>query len=243
MREILELVPTANWIARLDDDLEQLPRDTFAKLLTAAATYLNQGHRIGAVGGGGAVLKPLTGRLVGRDRLRAISCDRFVDYLATNLFPLFLLDAVRDVGVFSSSLFYGSSEVEYGLRLRRAGYTLVEVGSIAAGVKPQRQTQQGRWRLPAYTWRRYYSIRNQVHIFRTFRYRSALLYLILLRLLIRPVVALPLQPATALSHLRWNWAAVKDGLSERLGRTVDPTDPPLLSSLYSNLAATSEQRH
>ncbi len=66
-----------------------------------------------------------------------------VDHVAGNQLPFFLVGAVRDVGVFCDDLFFGFSELEFGLRLWRAGYTLYGYGPL--WLESRKQTGRLHW--------------------------------------------------------------------------------------------------
>ena len=131
---------------------------------------------------------------------------------------------VRDVGYFDRDLFFGFEEGEYGLRLRRAGYSLYASGEMCReGRQRHDELDQGsRMRTPnnRAAWRRYYSVRNSTLIARTYGRVSARFFVagggaakgaLALTRSRRPLreVLLPLRGAGA-------------GLIGRSGRTVDP---------------------
>lgn len=148
-----------------------------------------------------------------------------VDYIGGGRFPLFSSRAVRACGVFDRRFFFGFDDAEYGLRLRRAGYSLYAHGALWH----EQRALSGRLNLDKLTlrtaeqassWRRYYGVRGITRVARLYGTPLAAAYVSLgggLRAALtlgsvrRPLreVILPLRGAL-------------DGLLGRGGRTVDP---------------------
>jgi GT2 family glycosyltransferase len=141
-----------------------------------------------------------------------------VDYLATNMFPLFSVAAVRDVGTFREDLFFGHDEVEFGLRLRRHGYRLCRLDSTDQTRRPSATS----WRLGSVGWRRYYALRNIIVISREYCGPITTLRVTLVRGFLKPLLNMLVEPSNALRHLRLNTRAVVDAYRGRMGRTVEP---------------------
>ncbi len=236
MEHILEEADDRDWITRVDDDREE-HFDVFEELLRFAIEQRNLDGRVGAVGAVGARYDWRRGRLVRIEDAEIDLGPVDVDYVPTNVFPAFNVGVVREVGVFDAELFYGSSEVEYGLRLREAGFRIVadpvlwkQLGRQSALTAGPRRT------LRPFTWRRYYSLRNQVYVLRQSGHARTALRVALVRGLAKPVLNLPREPRQAWLHLRWNARAVLDGWRGRMGRTVDPED--FAGGLFGDRAAS-----
>ncbi len=213
-----------DWVIRLDDDTPP-PRDDLIEELVDFGT--KRRHEDAAVAGVGVV-----GSRFDYDRGRSVRIDNAeldgpvdVDWLATNCFPAFSCAAIRSHGTLDADLFYGSSEVEYGLRLRRAGQRLVAHGELwrsmgrATADTAGPQLWVGDW-----NWRRYYSLRNQIHLLRRAGRSDTALRVALIRGIAKPAVSLVRHPRSAWTHLRWNARAALDGWRGQLGRTIDPVD-------------------
>ena len=219
MRVALRQAEDDDWIMRCDDDLLPPAKDFFEVIVAEGRQCLARDPLAGALGRAGARYD------VRRSRLSKPSHDsgnRFVlvDYLATGWCPIYRVSAVRDVGVFRSDLFFGLTEVEYGLRMTRRGYHLYRLDLPEHKRAPASQAKR---RLEAPTWRRYYSLRNQIVIHREyFGVRSAVRVAIVVGVL-KPLANIIATPGLALQHLKLNLKAIFHAFRGRLGRTVEPT--------------------
>lgn len=223
MERILLDADDGDWITRIDDDNELEDPDIFGRLLEFAVDQHRIDPMVAAVGGVGSRYDWRRGRLVRIDDSEIDAGPVDVDYVPTNLYPAFNVAAVRDVGVFDRELFYGSSEVEYGLRLRRAGYRLLADPVLWRRLGRRWEHTAGpRRTLRPFSWRRYYSLRNQVHILIEYGHPWTAVKVGVVRGFIKPLVNVPFGPRVALTHLKWSSRAVIDGWRGRMGRTYDP---------------------
>jgi glycosyltransferase involved in cell wall biosynthesis len=228
MRGLLQAAVDDDWIVLLDDDNPPAGPEQFAELLGFARRMRREDPRLAAVGLVGARFDWRRGRLlrVPDDELHG---PVPVDYIGSGQFPLYRVPAVRTVGPFKAELFFGFEELEYGLRLRRAGWSLYADGErwrrrrLAAG----RLGVEGgpSRRLAEPTWRRYYGLRNLIHILLAARRRAAAIRVTLLAGLGKPLLNTPRHPGRSIRHLQLNWRACRDGWAGRLGRTVEPEVP------------------
>lgn len=226
MEHILRVAHDDDWITRSDDDRTE-KFEVYAELLRFAIEQRTADKRVGAVGAVGARFDWRRGRLVRVTDEEIALGPVDVDYVPTGVFPAFNVGAVRDVGVFDVDLFYGSSEVEYGLRLRRAGYRIVANPILWTQLGRQSALTAGpRVTLRPFTWRRYYSLRNQIYLLRRSGHATTAVRVAVVRGLLKPLLNLPRAPRQAWLHLRWNARAVADGWRGRMGRTYDPEEFP-----------------
>lgn len=225
MRHIVGLATDLDWITRLDDDLETLEPDIFEQTLQFATSMIHADPMVAAVGAVGARYDWRRGRLVRIDDGEIGTHPIPVDYVPTNVFPAFRVEAVRKIGVLNSALFYGFSEVEYGLRLRRAGRTLYANPVLWARLGRRSAATSGpRAALRPMNWRRYYSLRNQVYVLRRYGHPVVALRVALVRGVAKPALNMVVAPRQAWRHLRLGLRAGRDGWSGRLGRTIEPND-------------------
>jgi glycosyltransferase involved in cell wall biosynthesis len=214
MRAILEMATDGDWIVLFDDD--DPPRDdsVLRELVAAATEERDRNPAVAAVGLRGAALDRRMGRLIavnGRGLADA-------DYLHSQWFPLYSVNAIRQVGGFSSDLFFGFEELEFGLRLRRAGYRVLVWDRN--GAMPLRSTRPS-FRVTDFDWRSYYSLRNLIHILRqNDALRGACTVAVIA--VAKPLANLPLRPRNAFKALRSNLRAIADGWRGNLGRPIDP---------------------
>lgn len=225
MERVLTFADDRDWIVVFDDDDPPHSTTALGELADFGETMLARDPRtavVGVVGGRfdwrrGSMLRVPDAELDG-----PVS----VDFIGGGHLPLYLTEAIRAVGPFSKEIFFGLSEVEHGLRLRRAGYSIyadgarwrarrADAGRLGLTIAPSR-------RLPEVGWRRYYSLRNAIYILRSAGKRRAALRLTFVRGLGKPFLNLPLTPSLAVRHLALNTRACWDGWRGRMGKRIEP---------------------
>ena len=220
------VVPSAadeDWITLFDDD-DPLPHPQLLGLLSERASELaGRSGRIGGVGLRGSTFDRRRGYPVPvelqHDR------DAPVDYLHGGFFPCYRVGAVRAVGPFRSSLFFGWADLEYGLRLRRAGYELwmaVDLWRRDASSMghPSERVRPALGLEPADA-RRYYRMRNWFRLLPEYAGWPTTARVFALAGLAKPIMNLPVQPLLAWRHLRLNVRAGWDA-----ARGVEGPDGP-----------------
>lgn len=224
MRHVLELGDDQDWIVVLDDD-DPVPYATaFSELEQFGEQMLARDPRTAGVGISGGRFDWRRGRII-RVRDRELHGPVAVDHVAGNQLPFYLVRAVREAGTFHAPLFFGLSEIEFGLRLSRAGYSFYAHGDLWR----RRREDAGRlgldlrpgWRLGPTNWRRYYVLRNSIYMLRRFDHTNTAFRVALVNL-VKPLVNLPLDPRLAIRHLATNLRACRDGWTGRMGRQVEP---------------------
>jgi rhamnopyranosyl-N-acetylglucosaminyl-diphospho-decaprenol beta-1,3/1,4-galactofuranosyltransferase len=209
-----------DWILLIDDDDPPPIADALERLWAAARSAPND---VGAIGLTGARFNTRSARL---DRVLDENLVELtdVDYIGNGQLPLYRALAIQDVGVFQPELFFGFEELEYGLRLRGAGWRVVTSGELTREVRKLhgrsglgRHARSGTE--PYQSWRRYYSMRNLLTITR--RHGSPLTPLTLTA---RGIASglLSVLRSRRLSAGTPSWKGLVDGWSGRLGRTVEP---------------------
>ena len=228
MTRVLEFADDRDWILLVDDDNPPLSKTLIGDLERFGASMLAKDALTAGVGRVGARFDWRRARLVAMSRVADGRPDNAVsvDTIGGGHFPLYLPAAVRAVGPFSTELFFGAEELEYGLRLRRAGFSLyadsalwrqardVE-GHIGLDVRPS-------LRLSELSWRRYYDLRNLIHILRSFGRTRTAVRISLVRGIAKPLANLAVRPQASLRYLKMNLRACRDGWTGRLGRTLEP---------------------
>jgi GT2 family glycosyltransferase len=228
MRRFLETAGDEDWILLFDDGEPPGRPETLAEMHQFATRMRRQDPRLGAVGGVGATFDWRRGRVVRTpdDRLAG---PVPVDYIGSGQFPLYRVAAVRAVGPFQAELFFGFEELEYGLRLRAAGWRIYVDGDRwrAGRAKLGRLDVSGgpSLHLPEPSWRHYYGLRNLLHILVSARRYGAAVRVTVLTGLAKPLLNAPKYPRRSLRRLLVNWRACRDGWTGRLGRTVEPDVP------------------
>ncbi|MCW8138083.1 MAG: hypothetical protein KIT58_04170 [Planctomycetota bacterium] len=217
---VLPKLNADDWVMVLDDD-EGLPdSDYLARLgLVARSLRLADPH-VGGVGRVGHRFNYTTGTLT-RPRTSEIVGLVPVDYLSTNHAPMFRVAALRAVSGYRIQLFIGHTEVDLGLRMRRAGFTIYAVAEL--------WKQDGRtpnWRgvttpVVRAEWRRYYSVRNLVFILKDSGNQMPAVRASA-RALSKSVLDTLIHPRRGLRGLSYTARGVMDGWRGCMGRTVLP---------------------
>ena len=240
MRTVLSEAADGDWIVVFDDDDPAPSRDSLAGLESFAREVTAHDATTAAVGIHGARFDWRRGR-IRRVPDEELTGAVAVDYVGGNALPFYRVAAVRDVGPFLADLFFGLSEVEYGLRLRRAGYALYADGAAWQRAR-ERAGRMGRSGDPSVLlsepgWRRYYTLRNGIYVLRRFGRRGTALRLTVVVGIGKPLANLPFTPRRAVEHLRLNARAIRDGWRGAMGRRLAPdpwgrrpTKPPPVSA-------------
>ena len=226
LRHVLERADPADWVMLFDDDDPPRTDELVEQLWVFAHECVQTFPRTAGVGLAGARYLPTKG-IVERVRDEELRGLISVDHIGGNQLPLYSVRAVQAVGVPDPGLFFGFEELEYGLRFRAAGYSLLVCGElwmVERGVRGRRDLGKQSLRTTRKTagWRRYYTVRNTTLIAKRHGTpRAAITVAIVggvkaclaLASVGRPLneVILPLRGAV-------------DGWLERTGRTVNPGD-------------------
>jgi glycosyltransferase involved in cell wall biosynthesis len=224
MRRVLELADDSDWIVVLDDD-DPVPYSTvFSALEAFAGEMLRRDARTAGVGMAGGRFDWRRGR-INRVPDRELHGPVVVDHVAGNSVPFYRVSAVRDAGTFHAPLFFGLSEIEFGLRLSRAGYSFYAHGDLwrkrrEAAERMGLDLRPAR-RLAPMNWRRYYVLRNSIYMLKRFGHPGTAARVTFVNLA-KPLVNLPLDPRLAGSHLAVNLRACRDGWTGRMGRRFEP---------------------
>jgi glycosyltransferase involved in cell wall biosynthesis len=228
MERILARADADDWMVVLDDDNPPGWPTVLAELFAFGQSMRREDPRTAAIGLVGARFDCTRGRLI-RPHDEELSGPVDIDYIGGNHLPMYRCEAVRKVGTFSAPLFFGFDDLEYGLRLRKAGYNLYASGELW---RRQRRAWGHTHRvvrpsagLSAPSWRRYYSLRNTIHILRKFGGTPAAVRVTAVQGFLKPLANLASSPGHAMRHLRLNMAACRDGWMGRLGRTLEPQVP------------------
>lgn len=168
---LADIDPDAEYVLFLDDD-DPLPAPDIVARLLQLRFELGEQVPVGAVGlvGGrwddrrACIRRPADSELSG-----AVP----IDYIGGGQAPLYDRAALEKIGGVDASLFFGFDDLDLGLRLRRAGYTLYAHGDMWRHERA-RHGRLGLEAQPARTgpeapWRSYYSARNLVMILRAQR--------------------------------------------------------------------------
>lgn len=209
--------PRAEWLLRLDDD-RPLPEGLLPDLLDEARDLVGRDAKTAAVGLSGARWHPRRARLIAPDWDQELVS---VDYLATGQFPLFRLSVMEEVGPFREDLFFGMTEVEYGVRASDRGFSLYVPGRLRPFADPG--GAYGRPTLkPRTDWRAYYAIRNLVVLLRSTGHPWIAARIAVSRGVAKPLLVACLSPRTGRDALALSLRGVRDAYRGNMGCTVDP---------------------
>lgn len=220
MEKLIPACRDTDWLVLLDDDDPPNPGDLLERVFSLATSGL---PAVGGVGAVGSRFDLRRGRVV-RVPDEELHGTVTVDVIAGNQYPMYRVAAIREVGYFDPTLFFGFEELDFCLRLREAGFDLVAHGEVFRHRRSRRPTPYvgTRLRLEEPNWRRYYSLRNLIWILRQRGHPLAAVRVTLLSGFLKPLANLPLTPGLALRNLRFNAGAARDAWRGRMGRTLDP---------------------
>lgn len=208
-----------------DDDDPPRTHDTIERLVRILE---RSGADVGGAGALGARWNWETGALVrfGDEELHG---PLEADFVGGNHSLLLRREVVEIVGPPNGRLFFGYPDLEYCLRVRKAGFRLLvdaelmrNLRSIAGhlGYRPGRSILPRR----SYSamWRNYYTTRNYIHMMRSTFGRADLSRREAARAIIRSLASWARGPAYG---ARFSWLQVRgifDGYRGKLGATVSP---------------------
>lgn len=224
MRYFSDRYSSGDWLMRCDDDIELDPAMPLSELLQFAEEMRGLDPSFAAAGLEGRRVPNLTRRIPPLEE-RQYPDAKAVDYLSTNSYPLWPLDTIRRFGTLDPNLFFGHTEVEYGLRLRREAQNLWmyvnEQNPLAA---PRPETRRKFLYDGRPDWRRFYATRNGILLARRYAGWRAAVWRTAQLCFLKPVVNMTIQPFLAISYLKLECQASLAGWRGQLGRTIDPLD-------------------
>jgi rhamnopyranosyl-N-acetylglucosaminyl-diphospho-decaprenol beta-1,3/1,4-galactofuranosyltransferase len=235
MEMILADAIDSDWIVLFDDDDPPFFDDAIQTAVAFGEIMIQKDTRTGGVGISGGRFDFRRGRVV-RVGDADIGGAVPVDHITGGGLPSYRVAAVREVGLPNADLFFGFEELEYGLRMIDGGFTLYADGEAwarrkqvkrAEGILPPETVSEARAgnsrrQVGAPSWRRYYSLRNLIHILRKTGHSWTALKVAMVRGLLKPIANLIPSPRIAGMNLAMNWRAMSDGWTGRLGRTLEP---------------------
>lgn len=224
MEYVMATATNDDWLVLLDDDDPPRGKDMFAALEALAKQLRKESPTVAAVGACGSRFDPARVNLTRPDDDELAGAVP-VDCIGGNQLPFYSAHAVRSVGVFDERIFFGFEELEFGLRLRSAGFRIYAHGEmwhksrdldgrLGLDLVPDR-------RLTEATWRRYYSLRNLIYILRGRGHQLAAIRLAT-RGIAKPLYNSYRDPRLAWQNLLLNMRAIADAYTGRMGRTVEP---------------------
>jgi GT2 family glycosyltransferase len=218
------------WMLWADDDDPPRFRETL-EVLRRLAQREND-DTLGGVGAVGARFDWRLGRTV-RLRDDQLVGSPEVDVVGGGHSLILHRRAVAAAGLPDERLFFGLEELEYCLRIRRAGLRLLVDGRLMHDHR-RRAGRLGhtvrRSPVPpggeATSWRRYYTTRNYVFMMRETFGRPDLARREVARALVRSAAGFVRGPRPGLALARLQLRAVRDARGGRMGRTVSPRPKP-----------------
>ena len=223
VQRVLDLADERDWVLILDDDDPPRSETIIERLFSLAREALDADPTTGGFGLSGGRFDPKRGRI---RPLPDVSLSGLikVDVIANGVLPFYRVAMIGIVGTYRPELFFGLEEMDYGLRVTRAGFHLWVDGATARA--PGWQAPE--WRNKRSTivpqgppWRHYYSVRNRIAILRRNGLWRAAIFVTVSQLV--RLALLPLrrpEKGTISLHAR----GVLDGWVGRSGRTVEPED-------------------
>jgi GT2 family glycosyltransferase len=215
-----------DWIYWVDDDDPPVFKETLERLLKLACH--DESTKIGGVGSVGSRFNWSVGE---EERFpdSALQGTLDVDSIGGNQQMILSSKMVSEVGFPEPTLFFGKEELEYCLRLRRAGYRLLVDGPFMYEhrVRVGRQNlQRTRNVVPVASfknlWQRYYTSRNYIYMMQNTFQRPDLARREVAKALVRMAASWKRGPkyGAAFAHLQSR--AIVDAYRGAMGRTISP---------------------
>lgn len=225
-RELMRTADDDTWVMFFDDDNPPRTTNGLSELMSFAQQMVDQDTTtggVGLVGAGFNIRSGLTRRLADHELVGPVP----VSYIGGGQLPCYRAVAMRDVGIPDAALFFGFDDLEYGLRMREAGWNLYIDGRMLARER-HAYGLAGIERSPHKTissmgWRDYYSTRNLVWILKARNQRVAAGRYIARRVFAKAIYNALRDPRLAWKYFTLSFRAALDGYTGRLGKTVEPT--------------------
>lgn len=215
-----------DWIYWIDDDDPPARPDVLERLLALAAGAGSVD--LAAVAAVGQRWDWRRGRVV-RLRDDELTGVVAVDVIGGGMQLLLNRQALLQIGAPDRKLFFAFEDYELCLRARRAGLKCLVDGELMHWHRAQAgrlglRRARSRWALtpPQSLWRDYYSTRNYIFLMRERFQRPDLAWKEATRALLRSLAAWRRGPGYARAVAAMRLWGVRDGLSGRLGRRVEP---------------------
>ena len=225
LARVVEVAEPDEWVMICPDDMPLQDKDFAAHSLRAANAVLALDRYTAAVGRMGAEVDLSVGRIKKWGRSHPGQWEpaiQPVDYISTGPAPLFRVGCFQQAGVFRGDLFIGMTEVEMGVRLRHAGYSLYVLRELPQLRASREMWSEGVARMGS-PWREYYSVRNFLTIMREYSTTAKAARFALRHGAIRPIVRLVPRPnREARRRLVMSLRGMRDGWRGRMGRRVEP---------------------
>jgi len=224
MELAIEDAHDSDWLLTLDDNNPPAAREEISRVLRFANAQRLADAQTAGVGVIGARFNWWTGLIV-RLSDQELQGPVPVDYLGGGHLAMYSVHAVRQMGSLDPCLFFGSVELEFGLRLRRAGYRLYACGDVWK----ERRRLAGRLNTVVRAspfclihWQKYYRIRNYIFMMKRFGRVDLSLRWALIQCVIKPSLSLFRSPRLACRGFLQAASACYDGFRGRMGRTREP---------------------
>jgi hypothetical protein len=224
MAHVLATATDDDWLLAMDDDRLTGAPGTVARLREFGAWLLARGTPLGAVGLTGARFDPRRGRLR-RPPDDELAGPLRVDYVAGGQLLMVRAAAARAAGGFDARLFFAFDDLDFCLRLARAGYVIYTDGPewLEARRRFDRLGAVGQATRRESPWRRYYGVRNHIVVMRRHGSRWSALMVTVAHVLGRPLRDVTKRREGVLA-LAWAGArGAFDAWANRLGRRVEPS--------------------
>jgi GT2 family glycosyltransferase len=228
MEHLLTDARDQDWIVILDDNNPPEGCDELRQLLEVGISAQRDDPSLGGVGISGAHFDWSSG-LLQRVGDRELTGMIPVDYLAAGFLSMYCVRVIRSVGGVLPELFFGNVEIEYGLRMRRAGHALLAHGDLWLERRRLWNRCNTDPKPSAYCrvhWQRYYRIRNYIYMMRRFGRSDLAFKWAIIQCLAKPACSFFRSPSLGWRGLVQAALATRDGFTGRLGRTVEPDKGP-----------------
>lgn len=223
MSHVLPDAAPGDWLLTLDDDDPPRTLCDVERMHEFAQQQQAHDPQVAAVGVVGARINWWTGKIARLpDELLHGAVP--VDYVGSGHMAMYSVRAMQQVGVFLPELFFGFTEVEYCIRLKRAGFSIYANGDLWREERTERNRldlRPKRRLSVAPTPRLYYSTRNYIYIMKRYGRPDLALKHALVQTFLRPALMVWRSPGDALRTLRLTLRASYDAVRNRMGRSLE----------------------
>ena len=206
-------------VVLFDDDDPPVADESIRRLVDRLDEMTAKGAAIGGVGLHGGLLDVEHGRV----RPPVGDCGIVpVDHLHGYALPVYRREALQQVGGFDTRFFWGFEELDLGCRLTAAGHGLIvdmDHWHDVAERYPKARDRRGiQLIVGAPTSGRYYSLRNLLRVLSRQRAWRAIVEVVIVRAIGKPLAGMLVRPRLATASLAVNLLAITDAACGRLGR-------------------------
>jgi rhamnopyranosyl-N-acetylglucosaminyl-diphospho-decaprenol beta-1,3/1,4-galactofuranosyltransferase len=201
-----------------DDDDPPVAEDSLDRLVARLDELTERDPAVGGLGLHGGLLDIRRGRVNPPEETAGVAT---VDHLHGGYLPVYRRSSLQSVGGFDAGLFWGFEELDLGRRLVSSGSRLcvdMDHWRDVVALYPKARARRGvSMSVETPTASRYYSLRNLLRVLGRERCWRAILAVVIVRAIGKPLAGMAVRPRFAWANLAMNLVAVADSARGRMG--------------------------